>query len=65
MSQLHRYAPQIMLIVGILIALVSYFADYIGIGGMLGFGRAQWLGCMIGLLLTANGITVWALRDRD
>jgi hypothetical protein len=65
MSQLHRYAPQILLIVGIIIALVSYFADYLGTGSMLGFGRAQWLGCMIGLLLSASGITVWALRDRD
>jgi hypothetical protein len=42
-------------VVGVLLALVSLFADSLGIGGEPGFGWKQTLGLVVGVALAAFG----------
>jgi len=65
MSTLHRFMPQIMLILGILIVLVSYFADLIGMGVSPGLGTRHLFGILFGLVLAVNGLCIWAVRERS
>jgi hypothetical protein len=50
----------IILVVGVLLAIVSLFADALGVGGQPGFGYKQWAGLIIGLALVAFGL--WRRR---
>lgn len=45
-----------ILVVGIVILVVSLFADSIGIGDHPGFGRDQLLGTVVGAVVTAVGL---------
>ena len=45
-----------MLVLGIVLALVSLFADAIGVGGEPGFGWKQTLGLVVGVGLVALGL---------
>jgi len=63
MSALHRFMPQVMLVLGILTVLICYFADVIGLGSP-GLGTRQLLGTLFGLVLVVNGLTIWAVRER-
>ena len=65
MSALHRFMPQIMLILGILIVLASYFGDLIGLGITPGLGIRHLTGILLGSILAVNGLTVWAIRERS
>ncbi len=66
MATLHRFTPQIMLVLGFMILLVSYFGDSLGIGNPAsGFGPRQFLGALFGIILIVSGISIWALRDRN
>ena len=49
-----------MLVVGILLALVSIFADQIGLGATPGFGWKQTLGLVVGVVLAV--LAVWRMR---
>ena len=44
------------LVVGVLLALISAFADQLGVGGMPGFGWKQTLGLAVGLALVVIGL---------
>ena len=55
-----RRWPLIILVLGILLALVSLFADPLGVGGTPGFGWKQTLGLAVGVALAALG--VWRRR---
>ena len=46
----------VLLIVGIAILVESLFADSIGIGNLIDFGRNQAIGSLIGAVLTAGGL---------
>jgi hypothetical protein len=48
--------------IGVLLALLSLFADPLGIGGQPGFGYKQWAGLIVGVALAAVGI--WRSRAR-
>lgn len=48
--------PLVVLVLGILLALVSLFADAIGVGGEPGFGWKQTLGLVVGVGLVALGL---------
>ena len=48
------------LVVGILLALISIFADQIGLGAMPGFGWKQILGLVIGVVFIL--LAVWRMR---
>jgi hypothetical protein len=50
----------LVLVVGALLALVSIFADQLGLGATPGFGWKQTLGLVIGILLV--GLAVWRMR---
>ena len=50
----------VVLVVGVLLALVSLFADPLRIGGQPGFGWKQTIGLVIGLALVAFGL--WRRR---
>jgi hypothetical protein len=45
----------LVLVVGILLAFVSLFADPLGVGGEPGFGWKQTLGLVVGVALAAFG----------
>ena len=64
MSALHRFMPQVMLVLGILTVLICYFADVLGLGISPGLGTRQLLGALFGLILVVNGLTIWAVRER-
>ena len=64
MSTLYRFMPQIMLVLGILIFLISYFADLIGLGISPGLGTRHLMGMLFGLVLMVNGVAIWAVRER-
>ena len=49
-----------LILLGILVALVSLFADAMGIGGAPSFGWKQTLGLVVGLALVAYGL--WRRR---
>ncbi len=55
-----RLAPRgwslIVLVVGILLAVISLFADPLGVGGEPGFGWKQTTGLVIGVALAAVGL---------
>jgi uncharacterized membrane protein len=48
------------LAVGILLALLSIFADRLGLGAMPGFGWKQGLGLIVGLAVIGWGL--WRMR---
>jgi uncharacterized membrane protein len=50
----------IVLAVGVLLALISIFADQIGLGTTPGFGWKQTLGLVVGVVLAVLG--VWRMR---
>jgi hypothetical protein len=55
-----RSSALVILVVGVLLALVSLFADPLGIGGEPGFGYKQTAGLVVGLALAVAGC--WRLR---
>jgi hypothetical protein len=55
-----RGSALVMLLVGVLLALVSVFADALGIGGEPGFGYKQSAGLVAGLVLV--GVSLWRWR---
>jgi len=52
--------PRLMLAAGLLLALVSLFADRLGVGSTPGFGYRQTLGLLVGVALVVLG--VWRRR---
>jgi len=54
-----RGSALVMLLVGVLLALVSVFADALGIGGEPGFGYKQAAGLVVGLVLVAVSLWRW------
>ena len=50
----------VILVVGVLLSLVSLFADTLGVGGEPGFGYKQTAGLVVGLALVALGL--WSRR---
>jgi len=56
---LQRRWPLVVLVLGIVLALVSLFADAIGVGGEPGFGWKQTLGLVVGVGLVA--LALWRL----
>jgi hypothetical protein len=55
-----RGSALVILVVGVVLALLSLFADALGIGGKPGFGYKQLIGLVIGVALAAYG--VWKRR---
>ncbi len=55
-----RGAAWLVLAAGALLALVSVFADTLGVGGEPGFGWKQTTGLLVGLALVAVGL--WRRR---
>ena len=55
-----RGSALVILVVGVLLALVSLFADVLGVGGEPGFGRKQTAGLVVGVVLVAIGL--WRRR---
>lgn len=64
MSSLRRNMPQIMIVLGILVFLISYFADVIGLGAAPGLGERHLAGMLFGLVLIVNGVSIWAIREK-
>jgi hypothetical protein len=56
--------PQIMIVLGVIVALVAYLADVIGLGTWQGLGWRHLIGVLFGLILVVNGLTIWAIRER-
>ena len=54
-----RAGSWVILVLGILLALVSLFADPLGLGGEPGFGWKQTTGLIVGLAFTA--VAGWRL----
>lgn len=50
-----RGSALVMVVVGVLLALVSIFADPLGVGGDPGFGYKQGAGLVIGVVLVVIG----------
>src|SRR5262245_19157143 len=50
-----RGSTLLISVIGLMLALVSIFADFLGVGGKPGFGYNQATGLVIGLALTALG----------
>ena len=48
--------------IGVLLALISLFADPLGIGAEPGFGYKQWAGLIAGIVLA--GVGIWWSRAR-
>ena len=46
----------LLLVVGVVLAFISIFADRIGLGGTPGFGWKQTLGLLIGVAAIALGL---------
>jgi hypothetical protein len=55
-----RGSALVILVVGVLLALVSLFADALGVGGQPGFGWKQTVGLAVGVALVALGL--WLRR---
>ena len=55
-----RGSALIVLVLGVLLALVSLFADALGVGGQPGFGWKQTVGLIVGLALVTFGL--WRRR---
>lgn len=64
MAALHRNMPRIMIVLGLVIAIASYLADLLGMGTWQGLGTRQVSAMLFGLILTTNGVTIWAIRER-
>jgi hypothetical protein len=57
--------PLVVIALGVIIVLVSIFADSIGLsGGGDGYGWKQLLATIVGLVILVSGLG-WALRDRQ
>ena len=54
-----RRSALVILVVGVLLALVSLFADALGVGGEPGFGWKQAAGLVVGLMLVAISFGRW------
>lgn len=52
----------VMVAVGVVLALISIFADQIGVGAMPGFGWKQTLGLLVGLAMI--GLGLWRMRSK-
>jgi hypothetical protein len=50
---------EVVIGIGALIVLISLFADSLGLGGSLGFGRVQTIGVVVGALVLAGGVYLW------
>ncbi len=50
-----RGSALVMVVVGVLLALVSVFADALGVGGEPGFGYKQAAGLVVGVVLAVIG----------
>jgi hypothetical protein len=50
---------EVVIGIGALIVLISLFADPLGLGGSLGFGRVQTVGVVVGALVVAGGVYLW------
>jgi uncharacterized membrane protein len=46
----------VMLVVGVVLAIISIFADRIGLGASPGFGWKQTLGLLVGVALIVLGL---------
>jgi hypothetical protein len=55
-----RGSALVILVIGVVLALVSIFADSLGIGGKPGFGYKQTAGFVAGVALIALGL--WRRR---
>ena len=55
-----RQSALLILVVGVLLALVSIFADALGVGGQPGFGWKQTGGLVVGVALV--GLGLWRRR---
>lgn len=55
-----RGVALVVLVVGVVLALVSLFADALGVGGEPGFGWKQTVGLVVGVALA--GIGLWRRR---
>jgi hypothetical protein len=45
--------------IGVLIFLISLFADPLSLGRTPGFGRVQTIGVVVGALVVAGGVYLW------
>ena len=54
-----RGSALVILVIGVLLALVSLFADALGIGGEPGLGWKQSAGLAIGVVLVAISLWRW------
>jgi hypothetical protein len=50
---------EVVIGIGVLILLVSLFADPLGLGRSPGFGRVQTIGVVVGALVVAGGVYLW------
>ena len=62
MAHMTTTAARLVLGLGILLALVSVFADPLGLGSDPGFGWKQTTGLIVGLIIIVFG--GWGLRRR-
>ncbi|MBN1318916.1 MAG: hypothetical protein JXA42_25770, partial [Anaerolineales bacterium] len=65
LKKVRRRMHLIMFVTGILVVLISYFADVIGLGISPGLGTRHLAGILFGLVLMVNGVSIWAIRSRD
>jgi hypothetical protein len=50
---------EVVIGIGVLIVLISLFADPLGLGRSSGFGRVQTVGVVVGALVVAGGVYLW------
>jgi hypothetical protein len=50
---------EVVIGIGVLIFLLSLFADPLGLGRSPGFGRVQTLGVVVGALIVLAGVYLW------
>jgi hypothetical protein len=50
---------EVVIGIGVLIFLISLFADPLGLGRTLGFGWVQTLGVVVGALIVLAGVYLW------
>jgi hypothetical protein len=50
---------EVVIGIGVLIVLLSLFADPLGLGRSPGFGRVQAVGVVVGALVVAGGVYLW------
>lgn len=61
-----RVLALIFILVGLLLGLVSAFADQVGLGAMgSGFGWKQLLGLVVGVILAVVGIVLFRQDDTE